>query len=378
MVKINKKYHDLKPADHLNFTESVWDGYFDKLHWREESAEVIERKLKSVKKFLDWAKKKGIVEEKEIKKIEDRFRSELRSLKMEDRKIPTPKFQLPNPLPTSHFPLQYYIAFLIILLFTATLGAGIYNQFFKKTSLSMAYPTAPTRAGRMLSFQGRLTDSLGNPITTATNVTFKLYNVSTGGTALYTAGACSLTPDQDGIMNVLVGGSGYSPTPPQTVCGAEVDSGIFTENANIYMGITVGADTEMTPRQQIANVGYAINAETLQGFPPGTATSNIPYINSDGNLLIAAASPGVRSINTSANFTLSSANAVTLVSASSGDIVLQATESGSLKMRTGGSSEAFTRLTIANGGNVPFRLLSLPLYLVGQVHRLVREASGRG
>ena len=59
----------------------------------------------------------------------------------------------------------------------------------------------------------------------------------------------------------------------------------------------------MTPRQQIANVGYAINAETLQGLPPGANTSNIPYINSQGNLLIAASNPSLASTYASSTFT---------------------------------------------------------------------------
>ncbi|KKQ24141.1 MAG: Collagen triple helix repeat-containing protein, partial [Candidatus Roizmanbacteria bacterium GW2011_GWC1_37_12] len=256
-----------------------------------------------------------------------------------------------SPL-SNNFGIQYYIAFLIILVFVATLGAGIYNKFFLKSEKTFAYPTAPTRAGRLLSFQGRLTDSLANPITTATNVTFKLYNVSSGGSALYTAGACSLTPDQDGIFNVLIGGSGYSPTPPQSVCGSEVDSSIFSENANVYMGITVASDSEMTPRQQIANVGYAINSETLQGLPPGSTVSTIPYIDVNGNVLIAAASPGIRSTYTSNTFTVSSAHATTIQSASTGDIVLQATESGTLKFRTGGATNTYTRIIVDNAGLV--------------------------
>src|SRR3990167_2966983 len=251
--------------------------------------------------------------------------------------------------------IQHYIGLIIILVFMATLGAGIYTQFFAKSQPSLAYPTALTRAGRLLSFQGRLTDSLGNPITTATNVTYKLYSVSTGGTALYTAGACSTTPDQDGIFSTLIGGSGYSPTPPQDVCGSEIDSSVFSENANVYLGVTVASDSEMTPRQQIANVGYAINAETLQGFPPGTGTSTVPYINSDGDVLIAASNPDIASTYASSTFTISSANATTIQSAGTGDIVLQATESGAISLRTGGSTSTYTQLyvdTEANGGNV--------------------------
>jgi len=244
--------------------------------------------------------------------------------------------------PVSKFSPQHYIAFLIILLFVSVMGAGIYNQFFAKNRQSFAYPTALTRAGRILSFQGRLTDTLSNPITTATNVVFQLYSVSSGGVALYNTGTCSVTPDQDGIFSSLIGSD----------CGAEIAASVFTENANVYLGVTVGADAEMTPRQQIANVGYAINSETLQGFPPGTNISTIPYINSQGNLLIAATNPGLHSTYASSTFTISSAQATTIQSAGTGDIVLQATESGTLKFRTGGATDANTRITVDNAGLV--------------------------
>ncbi|MEK7633882.1 MAG: phage integrase SAM-like domain-containing protein, partial [Patescibacteria group bacterium] len=252
------------------------------------------------------------------------------------------KIPFPIPPSISNFGLQHYIGLIIILIFVSVMGAGIYNQFFVKVREQFAYPTALTRAGRILSFQGRLTDTLSNPITTATNVTFKLYSVSTGGTALYNTGACSVTPDGDGIFSSLIGSD----------CGAEIGNAIFTENTNIYLGVTVASDAEMTPRQQIANVGYAINSETLQGLPPGTGTSVIPYINVDGNLLIAAASPGIRSTYTSTDFTLSSAKAAVIQAAGTGDVILQATESGTLKFRTGGATDTYTRITVDNAGLV--------------------------
>jgi hypothetical protein len=185
-------------------------------------------------------------------------------------------------------------------------------------------------------------------------VQFKLWKVSSGGTegtcqgqtgedCLYKTGTCSITPDQDGIFSTLIGSN----------CGSEIPNSIFTENPNVYLGVTVGADSEMTPRQPIANVGYAINAETLQGFPPGTSTSNIPFINQDGNLLIAVASPGIRSTFASADFTLSSAKTAIIQSAGTGDVVLKATGSGTLKFGTGWSgTDSYTRMIINNAGNV--------------------------
>jgi len=277
---------------------------------------------------------------KRVPLLDSRFRGNDKE-KINDKeeikeKKPTAEFDISN------LGIHHYIGFLFLLIFLGFLGAGLYNKFFLKVERPLAYPLTLTRGGRVLSFQGRLTDSLGNPITTSTNVQFKLYNVSTGGTPLYTAGPCSIVPDQDGIFSVLIGSQ----------CGAEIPHSVFTENPNVYLGVTVGADSEMTPRQPIANVGYAINAETLQGFPPGTSTSNIPFINQDGDLLIAVASPGIRSTFTSADFTLSSARTAIIQSAGTGDVVLQATESGALKFRTGGTTDAFNQMVINNNGNI--------------------------
>ena len=343
--------------DKLNINASTIKQYIDKLHKLGESKIVIERKLAAVKKFIDWTKNKKYINKEEYKEIIKALGKPKRSLisnfKSQISNLNFKSKELIQPISTS-FGLQHYIGLIIILIFISVMGAGIYSRFFLKSEKSFAYSTSPIRAGRILSFQGRLTDTLGNPITTATNLTFKLYKTSTGDPAIYDTGACSLTPDQDGIFNVLVGGSGYSPTPPQSVCGTEITSDIFSENPDVYLGVTVGLDTEMTPRQQIANVGYAINAETLQGLPPGTNASTIPYINSDGNLLIAAASPGIRSISASTDFTLSSAKAAIIQSAGTGDVITQATESGILKFRTAGTTDIYNRLVINNTGEATF------------------------
>ncbi|MGB9882963.1 MAG: site-specific integrase, partial [Microgenomates group bacterium] len=379
-VKNQKLKVDDDPLKLLAFvTSDLINEYKNYLAENKIPLKTINRRLSTIRKFFSFCISQGWLKENPAKKISNiknqtsNIDNEQKNTKTDEAlksriKISNIKYQISNIFSrflkidkpknkqiesNLNFPsLQYYIGVLIVLIFVATLGAGIYNQFFSKSTKTFAYPVSPTKAGRLLSFQGRLTDTLGNPITTATNVTFKLYNVSTGGTALYDTGACSITPDQDGIFNVLIGGSGYSPTPPQQVCGTEIPNSIFTENTNVYLGITVGSDSEMTPRQQIANVGYAINAETLQGLPPGSSPSNIPFINKDGNLLIAASTPGIRSTFTSADFTLSSAKAAIIQSAGAGDVILQATESGTLKLRTGGNSDTFNRVIIDNNGLV--------------------------
>jgi hypothetical protein len=247
-----------------------------------------------------------------------------------------------SPITVGDDNTRNYVVMGFLLILMSFLGSGIYNNFFKKAPTPFAYPSQLVRATRTLSFQGRLTDSLGNPITTATNVKFKLYSTASTGSSLYDSGVCAITPDQDGIFNTHIGRD----------CGAELGNSVFSENANVYMGVTVGSDAEMSPRQPIATVGYAQNAETLQGLPAGTTTSTIPFINQDGNIMLAASTTGVRSTFESATFTISSANAVTIQSAGTGDVVLAATGSGTLQLRTGGNDASYTRLHVDDDGNV--------------------------
>ncbi len=335
--------------------------YIDALRHRGEKNPQVKKKITSVKKFIDWLYQQSYINKDsyyEIKKTIENINLSLGqkpklhfNFKNLKEKLFSPKTVTTPPFSQSPLAFQrisgvfgphHYIAFLIILLFISFLGAGLYNRLFVKVQRPLAYPQTLVRAGRTLNFQGRLTDSLGNPITTSTNMQFRLYNVANGGTPLYQTGACSITPDQDGIFNVIIGSD----------CGFEIPNSVFTENTSIYLGVTIGADSEMIPRQPIANVGYAINAETLQGFPPGNSTSTIPFINKDGDLLIGVASPGIRSTYSSANFTLSSAKTAIIQAAGTGDVILQATESGTITLRTGGTTDVYTHLFVDNTGNV--------------------------
>src|SRR5262249_10496604 len=84
-------------------------------------------------------------------------------------------------------------------------------------------------------------------------VTFKLYNVANGGSALWTenrSGGNSVAVS-NGLFSVMLGGL----TPiPQTV---------FVNNSSLWLGGTIASDPEMTPRVQLGSAPFAVQAMTV-------------------------------------------------------------------------------------------------------------------
>jgi len=124
-----------------------------------------------------------------------------------------------------------------------------------------ASPTLPRLASvsvpSMMNYQGVLSDpAMGDPVPDGDyEITFALYDVASGGTALWTE--TQTVTVENGLFSVLLG----SVNPLSTDA--------FT--GSTYLGVKVGADAEMTPRHRIVSVAYAIhareatNADTVDG-----------------------------------------------------------------------------------------------------------------
>ena len=285
------------------------------------SEATLKRKLISVKKFLDWAGQGEIAFQTSGQQV-----------------IPAKYAGKFKKLPGAMF---LNVAILVIL--SAALGYGIYNQFFKETKAPVASPlTALNPPKRYLSFQGRLTDQYGNPITSAKTVVFQLFdsagtgNPPTGGTNLWDSGNCTVSPDTDGIFSVMLGttsGDGYT-----CASASELTSSVFAENSEVWLHITTETQS-MDPRIQIATVAYALNSETLQGYPASSsATINtVPVMNNLGQIILAASSPKIKS--TAGNFAVEGqAITINTPSASNGNITISPDGTGQLNLTFTGAS----------------------------------------
>ena len=118
--------------------------------------------------------------------------------------------------------------------------------FFFLCTLASAIP-------QQIAYQGYLEDDTGTPIDTDVEMTFALYDVSSGGTALWSETYPAITVT-DGHFSVHLGT--ITPVPH-----------IF--HGNIWLGITVEADDEMTPRTKFSSVPYAYRVETVDSASGG-------------------------------------------------------------------------------------------------------------
>lgn len=134
--------------------------------------------------------------------------------------------------------------------------------FFVLLTVSASFAAVP----QTINYQGYLKDTIsGAPVSSQTTVTFRLYNSLLADSPLWQE-ELSVTP-QNGVYSVLLGST------------AALDSSVFA-NPSLYLGIQVGSDPELTPRQQILSVPFAIRAASADSVDPATIVIDASQIAS--------------------------------------------------------------------------------------------------
>ncbi|MCH7877759.1 MAG: hypothetical protein IH914_00390 [candidate division Zixibacteria bacterium] len=99
----------------------------------------------------------------------------------------------------------------------------------------------------LINYQGELTDNTGNPLNGSFDFTFRLYNQPTGGAPFWT----EIHPAHvvtNGAVNVILGTLTLFSTATPT-------------SNDIWLGITVGTDPELSPRTRWVSVPFAFEAD---------------------------------------------------------------------------------------------------------------------
>lgn len=135
-----------------------------------------------------------------------------------------------------------------------------------------------------ISYQGKLTDDNYRPVADGSyNIIFVLWDASSGGSCVWTARGTCGTPTArsvsvtNGIFSILLGDTG--------------DNSLASVNFNqqLWLALTVGTDSEMTPRREIGAVAAAFNSDMLDNLETsnsGGTTAFVPVTNSNGNLVL--------------------------------------------------------------------------------------------
>ncbi|MEP7052464.1 MAG: hypothetical protein ABJB12_19005 [Pseudomonadota bacterium] len=137
-----------------------------------------------------------------------------------------------------------------------------------------AFALAPPPAvPATLTQQGRILDpKTGEAVVGKVKIAFNVYATATGGDALWTEEQ-NITLD-DGYFSAQLGSASAIP------------AGVFDGSVR-YLGVTVGADDEMTPREAITSVPYSLLAGSaaVATSVPFTGVTGFPAACADGQYL---------------------------------------------------------------------------------------------
>ena len=205
--------------------------------------------------------------------------------------------------------------------------------------LILAASLSLAQVPKTISYQGVLTDASGTVVPDGNyNLTFKLYDVATGGTALWAEG--QLVAVSKGIFNVILGSVAPLNLP---------------FNKPYYLGVTVGAGAELSPRMPLTSSGYsfrAANTDSINGITAGgdlTGTYPNPSIANNAVTTSKIADGSV----TKAKLSASGGNNGDVLKISGGNLAWGPDQTGGLTLPYSGSASAVApafQVTNSNSG----------------------------
>ncbi|MBI2591340.1 MAG: hypothetical protein HYW34_01540, partial [Candidatus Brennerbacteria bacterium] len=189
-------------------------------------------------------------------------------------------------------------AFIIIICIYLAFG-NFYLPFF--SFYNFTSQKAEAAVPSILNYQGRLQNAsgslLGGSSGTNFNFRFSIWNTLTppGGIQLWPSSTPATTTFlvRQGLFDARIGDS------EQGFAALDFN---FNTSSKVYLQVDVyntstASYETMSPRQPIVSSGFAINADTVDGFHAGTSSNNVLTLDSGGNINL----PGgqIRTINSS-------------------------------------------------------------------------------
>ncbi|MBU8934172.1 MAG: hypothetical protein KOO62_09225 [candidate division Zixibacteria bacterium] len=154
-------------------------------------------------------------------------------------------------------------------------------------------------APQLLNYQAVLLDGNGDPVTTEVSVKFAIYDAASDGTELWTE-TSTITPNDDGAFDHILG---------QEVKGSIGD--LVFAGPDRWLGITVGADAELSPRTRLVSSAYSMRVSTVDQSTAGELFGSMKLSSSAkavASLTIAGSGSDSIYFNSSSGTILSATN----------------------------------------------------------------------
>ena len=151
---------------------------------------------------------------------------------------------------------------------------------------ALAAAPAQAQVSEHVNFQGRLTSAAGVPITTSTNVIFRLFAAATGGSSLWSE-TIAVTPNSNGIYAVRLGVS-------NTFASASI-----VWNQNYYLEVEIQGDASgpMTPRYQLTVSPFSFRTMRIGALTDAGLTTATTVTDANLSTLTAGTSSNADSLH---------------------------------------------------------------------------------
>ncbi|MBP7832806.1 MAG: site-specific integrase [Candidatus Levybacteria bacterium] len=251
------------------------------------SSEVIKTRLNSALKEQKTQPKtalENILRGIHVKNISKEFYAphelSLNALPLHKKLLHHVKHTRPKWYKTYHnYPFVHYIHFSVVAVFAVFAASFLYNQTLGSAKANSLDLQNLSSMQKTFTFQGKLTDANGDPITTPTDIRLLLYTdpTASGSSLLWQEVQSKVQPAEDGSISLILGSA--TPVPPSLTNLSEP----------LYLGVSVGATEELLPRKQLGD-SYAQDSGKLFGMLPITRSSKqtnvVLALDGQGNLNI--------------------------------------------------------------------------------------------
>ncbi len=157
--------------------------------------------------------------------------------------------------------------------YTAMVSMQVLGSIFGFGSVSITgmftIPAAQAAEGisHTINYQGKLMDSTGNLVADGNyNMAFVIYDAASVGNQLWSASTTNGLPTgTTSTISVTVTSGLFSVLLGDVSNGQVAFPDSLFNNDSLYLGVTIGADSEMLPRKRLSSVPYSYNSEMLQG-----------------------------------------------------------------------------------------------------------------